>query len=157
VCVYIYIYIYIYVCVCNSSWTDRILFIYFFKAMSRAIGDAYLKHVVIPDPEVVHFELHCPAQEMGLERNEPHESHQNDRETHNSHAHAPPPPSERRPKDEFIIVASDGLWDVLSNQVRCMSANFFSLAEIHIFFFGGGSKNNLILDQNICTFRTLLI
>ncbi|KAM0919968.1 hypothetical protein ACQ4PT_007848 [Festuca glaucescens] len=51
-------------------------------AMSRAIGDSYLKPYVIPDPEV-----------RVLER--------------------------RDGEDEFLILASDGLWDVVSNEVAC--------------------------------------
>ena len=51
-------------------------------AMSRAIGDSYLKPFVIPDPEV-----------RVLERKDG--------------------------DDEFLILASDGLWDVVSNEVAC--------------------------------------
>ncbi|XP_078178058.1 putative protein phosphatase 2C 30 [Carex rostrata] len=50
-------------------------------AMSRAIGDNYLKPYVIPEPEVT--------------------------------------VSERSKSDEFLILASDGLWDVLSNEKAC--------------------------------------
>jgi protein phosphatase 2C len=51
-------------------------------AMSRAIGDGYLKPFVISDPEV-----------RVVERNDG--------------------------EDEFLILASDGLWDVVSNVVAC--------------------------------------
>jgi protein phosphatase 2C len=51
-------------------------------AMSRAIGDSYLKPYVVADPEV-----------RVLER--------------------------RDGEDEFLILASDGLWDVVSNEVAC--------------------------------------
>jgi protein phosphatase 2C len=51
-------------------------------AMSRAIGDSYLKPYVISDPEV-----------KVLERKDG--------------------------EDEFLILASDGLWDVVSNEVAC--------------------------------------
>lgn len=51
-------------------------------AMSRAIGDSYLKPFVIPDPEV-----------RVVERKDG--------------------------EDEFLILASDGLWDVVSNEVAC--------------------------------------
>jgi protein phosphatase 2C len=51
-------------------------------AMSRAIGDSYLKPFVISDPEV-----------QVVERNDG--------------------------EDEFLILASDGLWDVVSNEVAC--------------------------------------
>lgn len=51
-------------------------------AMSRAIGDSYLKPFVIPDPEV-----------RVLERKDG--------------------------EDEFLILASDGLWDVVTNEVAC--------------------------------------
>lgn len=51
-------------------------------AMSRAIGDSYLKPYVISDPEV-----------RVLERKDG--------------------------EDEFLILASDGLWDVVSNEVAC--------------------------------------
>ncbi|XP_068640402.1 probable protein phosphatase 2C 68 [Aristolochia californica] len=50
-------------------------------AMSRALGDKYLKPYVISEPEVNI--------------------------------------TERTPDDEFIILASDGLWDVLSNELAC--------------------------------------
>lgn len=51
-------------------------------AMSRAIGDSYLKPFVISDPEV-----------RVVERKDG--------------------------EDEFLILASDGLWDVVSNEVAC--------------------------------------
>ncbi|VAI07323.1 unnamed protein product [Triticum turgidum subsp. durum] len=51
-------------------------------AMSRAIGDSYLKPFVISDPEV-----------RVLDRKDG--------------------------EDEFLILASDGLWDVVSNEVAC--------------------------------------
>lgn len=50
-------------------------------AMSRAIGDNYLKPYVIPDPEVTVVE--------------------------------------RTKEDECLILASDGLWDVVSNETAC--------------------------------------
>ncbi|KAL4556894.1 hypothetical protein LXL04_035060 [Taraxacum kok-saghyz] len=50
-------------------------------AMSRAIGDNYLKPYVIPEPEVT--------------------------------------VTERTAEDECLILASDGLWDVVSNDVAC--------------------------------------
>ncbi|KAI7737590.1 hypothetical protein M8C21_024714 [Ambrosia artemisiifolia] len=53
-------------------------------AMSRAIGDNYLKPYVIPEPEVTI--------------------------------------TERSDEDECIILASDGLWDVVSNEVACSVA-----------------------------------
>ncbi|KAG6491975.1 probable protein phosphatase 2C 24 [Zingiber officinale] len=53
-------------------------------AMSRAIGDDYLKPYVIPDPEVT--------------------------------------VTKRDEGDECLILASDGLWDVLSNETACKIA-----------------------------------
>ncbi|KAI3705617.1 hypothetical protein L1987_75856 [Smallanthus sonchifolius] len=53
-------------------------------AMSRAIGDNYLKPYVIPEPEIT--------------------------------------VTERTTDDECIILASDGLWDVVSNDVACSVA-----------------------------------
>ncbi|CAH9097562.1 unnamed protein product [Cuscuta europaea] len=50
-------------------------------AMSRAIGDNYLKPYVIPEPEVTI--------------------------------------TGRTPEDECLIIASDGLWDVVSNETAC--------------------------------------
>ncbi|XP_057511030.1 protein phosphatase 2C 37-like [Actinidia eriantha] len=50
-------------------------------AMSRAIGDNYLKPFVIPEPEVT--------------------------------------VTDRTADDEFLILASDGLWDVVSNETAC--------------------------------------
>ncbi|KAH9300066.1 hypothetical protein KI387_011649 [Taxus chinensis] len=52
-----------------------------FLAMSRAIGDRFLKQYVISEPEVT-----C---------------------------------GERTEEDEFLILASDGLWDVVSNEFAC--------------------------------------
>ncbi|CAI9273589.1 unnamed protein product [Lactuca saligna] len=54
-------------------------------AMSRAIGDNYLKPYVIPEPEVT--------------------------------------VTERTADDECLILASDGLWDVVSNDVACSVAS----------------------------------
>ncbi|XP_076946230.1 protein phosphatase 2C 37-like [Bidens hawaiensis] len=53
-------------------------------AMSRAIGDNYLKPYVIPEPEVT--------------------------------------VTDRTVEDECLILASDGLWDVVSNDVACSVA-----------------------------------
>ncbi|KAK4754595.1 hypothetical protein SAY87_002699 [Trapa incisa] len=53
-------------------------------AMSRAIGDNYLKPYVIPDPEVT--------------------------------------VTDRTAEDECLILASDGLWDVVSNETACRVA-----------------------------------
>ncbi|KAF6160282.1 hypothetical protein GIB67_019051 [Kingdonia uniflora] len=50
-------------------------------AMSRALGDKYLKPIVISEPE------------MSI--------------------------TDRTPEDECLILASDGLWDVLSNDMAC--------------------------------------
>ena len=50
-------------------------------AMSRAIGDSYLKPFVISEPEVT--------------------------------------VTERTDEDECLILASDGLWDVVSNETAC--------------------------------------
>lgn len=50
-------------------------------AMSRAIGDNYLKPYVISEPEVT--------------------------------------VTERKAEDECLILASDGLWDVVSNETAC--------------------------------------
>ncbi|KAH8497035.1 hypothetical protein H0E87_019658 [Populus deltoides] len=50
-------------------------------AMSRAIGDNYLKPYVIPEPDVTS--------------------------------------TERTAEDEFLILASDGLWDVVPNDTAC--------------------------------------
>ncbi|XP_073009024.1 probable protein phosphatase 2C 24 [Typha latifolia] len=50
-------------------------------AMSRAIGDSYLKPYVIPEPEVT--------------------------------------VTEREEGDECLILASDGLWDVVTNEMAC--------------------------------------
>ncbi|KAH7415812.1 hypothetical protein KP509_14G062000 [Ceratopteris richardii] len=50
-------------------------------ALSRAIGDGYLKRYVISEPDVVHLE--------------------------------------RSDEDEFLILASDGLWDVIDNETAC--------------------------------------
>lgn len=53
-------------------------------AMSRAIGDKYLKPVVTSEPELT--------------------------------------VTRREPEDECLILASDGLWDVLSNELACKVA-----------------------------------
>ncbi|KAJ3676684.1 hypothetical protein LUZ60_004096 [Juncus effusus] len=56
-------------------------------AMSRAIGDSYLKPYVISEPEVT--------------------------------------VTERSQSDEFLIMASDGLWDVLTNEKACQIVRTF--------------------------------
>lgn len=53
-------------------------------AMSRAIGDKFLKPVVISEPEITI--------------------------------------TRRHPEDECLILASDGLWDVISNELACKVA-----------------------------------
>uniref|UniRef100_A0A6N2KBS3 protein-serine/threonine phosphatase n=1 Tax=Salix viminalis TaxID=40686 RepID=A0A6N2KBS3_SALVM len=53
-------------------------------AMSRAIGDKYLKPVVIAEPEITF--------------------------------------TQREPEDECLILASDGLWDVMSSDLACQVA-----------------------------------
>ncbi|XP_076882355.1 protein phosphatase 2C 3-like [Bidens hawaiensis] len=60
-------------------------------AMSRAIGDNYLKPYVIPEPEVT--------------------------------------VTERTEDDECLIIASDGLWDVVSNDVACRVARMCLRSE----------------------------
>ncbi|KAJ0551379.1 putative protein-serine/threonine phosphatase [Helianthus annuus] len=60
-------------------------------AMSRAIGDDYLKPYVIPEPEVT--------------------------------------VTERMDDDECLIIASDGLWDVVSNDVACHVARMCLRSE----------------------------
>lgn len=60
-------------------------------AMSRAIGDDYLKPYVIPDPEVTI--------------------------------------TERSAEDECLILASDGLWDVVSNETACSVARMCLRAQ----------------------------
>ncbi|KAH7853910.1 hypothetical protein Vadar_007962 [Vaccinium darrowii] len=54
-------------------------------AMSRALGDKYLKPIVISEPEISF--------------------------------------TRRDPGDECLILASDGLWDVLSNDLACEIAS----------------------------------
>lgn len=54
-------------------------------AMSRAIGDSYLKPYVSSEPEVT--------------------------------------VTERTEEDEFLILASDGLWDVVTNEAACAMVN----------------------------------
>ncbi|KAM0013141.1 putative protein-serine/threonine phosphatase [Helianthus debilis subsp. tardiflorus] len=60
-------------------------------AMSRAIGDDYLKPYVIPEPEVT--------------------------------------VTQRTDDDECLIIASDGLWDVVSNDVACHVARMCLRSE----------------------------
>ncbi|GMJ11913.1 ABA-HYPERSENSITIVE GERMINATION 3, ARABIDOPSIS THALIANA PROTEIN PHOSPHATASE 2CA [Hibiscus trionum] len=60
-------------------------------AMSRAIGDNYLKPFVIPEPEVTI--------------------------------------TERKSEDECLILASDGLWDVVTNDTACGVARMCLRAE----------------------------
>ncbi|KAL5570118.1 hypothetical protein UlMin_026693 [Ulmus minor] len=54
-------------------------------AMSRAIGDTYLKPIVTSKPEITF--------------------------------------TKREPEDECLVLASDGLWDVLSNEMACEVAS----------------------------------
>ncbi|XP_047329372.1 protein phosphatase 2C 37-like [Impatiens glandulifera] len=66
-------------------------------AMSRAIGDHYLKPFVISEPEVT--------------------------------------VTDRTAEDEFLILASDGLWDVVSNETACAVVRMCLLSGA-----GGGDK-----------------
>ncbi len=65
--------------------------------MSRALGDAYLKHVVIPDPEVHSMLFPNPKTD---------EFCQVTRTTLSCSVDS----------KEILILASDGLWDVLENE-----------------------------------------
>ncbi|KAI7734533.1 hypothetical protein M8C21_025061 [Ambrosia artemisiifolia] len=90
-------------------------------AMSRAIGDNYLKPYVIPDPEVTI--------------------------------------TERTAEDECLILASDGLWDVVSNDVACSVARMcltsqkppshLRAAGKDVSIAGGESSDKACLDASI--------
>ncbi|XP_065870692.1 probable protein phosphatase 2C 75 [Euphorbia lathyris] len=60
-------------------------------AMSRAMGDRYLKPIVISEPEICFIK--------------------------------------REPDDECLILASDGLWDVVNNDLACLLASECLLQE----------------------------
>lgn len=80
-------------------------------AMSRAIGDNYLKPYVIPDPEVT--------------------------------------VTDRTDDDECLILASDGLWDVVTNETACGVARMcLKAAE------GGGDSETA---HNACSDAALLL
>ncbi|CAF2375831.1 unnamed protein product [Brassica napus] len=83
-------------------------------AMSRAIGDNYLKPYVIPDPEVT--------------------------------------VTDRTEDDECLILASDGLWDVVTNEMACgvarMCLKGADVAE------GGGDSD---AAHNACSDAALLL
>ncbi|CAN7112746.1 unnamed protein product [Brassica rapa subsp. narinosa] len=83
-------------------------------AMSRAIGDNYLKPYVIPDPEVT--------------------------------------VTDRTEDDECLILASDGLWDVVTNETACgvarMCLKGADVAE------GGGDSD---AAHNACSDAALLL
>ncbi|CAN7075324.1 unnamed protein product [Brassica oleracea var. botrytis] len=83
-------------------------------AMSRAIGDNYLKPYVIPDPEVT--------------------------------------VTDRTEDDECLILASDGLWDVVTNETACgvarMCLKGAAAAE------GGGDSDTA---HNACSDAALLL
>ncbi|KAM7499299.1 hypothetical protein LguiA_023713 [Lonicera macranthoides] len=64
-------------------------------AMSRAIGDSYLKPYVIPEPDVTI--------------------------------------TDRTAEDECLILASDGLWDVVSNDTACSVARMCLRAQRQLF------------------------
>ncbi|GFY82166.1 highly ABA-induced PP2C protein 2 [Actinidia rufa] len=82
-------------------------------AMSRAIGDNYLKPFVIPEPEVT--------------------------------------VTDRTADDEFLILASDGLWDVVSNETACGVARMClqsSKSEVN-FSSGGDVSDEACSDASI--------
>ena len=66
--------------------------------MSRSLGDAYLRPLVIATPEtqMQQWEWQLPNAEQTT--------------------HGPPGRQEIPPPPSFLIIASDGLWDVMSNQ-----------------------------------------
>ncbi|KAF3599855.1 hypothetical protein F2Q69_00038755 [Brassica cretica] len=83
-------------------------------AMSRAIGDNYLKPYVIPDPEVT--------------------------------------VTDRTEDDECLILASDGLWDVVTNETACGVARMcLKGAEVAE---GGGDSDTA---HNACSDAALLL
>ncbi|CAH8339332.1 unnamed protein product [Eruca vesicaria subsp. sativa] len=79
-------------------------------AMSRAIGDNYLKPYVIPDPEVT--------------------------------------VTDRTDEDECLILASDGLWDVVTNETACGVARMCLAAA------DGGDSDTA---HNACSDAALLL
>ncbi|KAG6393490.1 hypothetical protein SASPL_147732 [Salvia splendens] len=81
-------------------------------AMSRAIGDSYLKPYVIPEPEVT--------------------------------------VTDRTVEDECLILASDGLWDVVSDQTAC------GVARMCLQSRKGESSNQACSDASILLTRLAL-
>ncbi|XP_047956708.1 protein phosphatase 2C 37-like [Salvia hispanica] len=81
-------------------------------AMSRAIGDSYLKPYVIPEPEVT--------------------------------------VTDRTGEDECLILASDGLWDVVSDQTAC------GVARMCLQSRKGESSNQACSDASILLTRLAL-
>ncbi|KAG7630847.1 PPM-type phosphatase domain [Arabidopsis suecica] len=80
-------------------------------AMSRAIGDNYLKPYVIPDPEVT--------------------------------------VTDRTDEDECLILASDGLWDVVPNETACGVARMCLR--------GAGAGDDSDAAHNACSDAALLL
>ncbi|KAL0719687.1 hypothetical protein Bca4012_069011 [Brassica carinata] len=85
-------------------------------AMSRAIGDNYLKPYVIPDPEVT--------------------------------------VTDRTDDDECLILASDGLWDVVTNETACGVARMCLKGGAAAAEGGGGDSETA---HNACSDAALLL
>ncbi|CAN8259755.1 unnamed protein product [Cochlearia groenlandica] len=88
-------------------------------AMSRAIGDNYLKPYVIPDPEVT--------------------------------------VTDRTEEDECLILASDGLWDVVPNETACGVARMCLRGASPSVDAGGGGGGESDTVHNACSDAALLL
>lgn len=64
----------------------------------------------------------------------------------------------RSAKDEFLFVACDGIWDVMSNEVRVLSLSSLLLPTLQLFFsVGCGCHVLLVSEGSSCPRRDTLL